>query len=154
MNGPNGYSPASYGAPPPHVYGAYGSPPSQYPQQPQYAQQPQAYWPYGQQVYPSQAYVNPMVTPKNSGLAVALELLGGTFFQTFGIGHLYAGNVGVGLGLMFGYWVLTAINFALCFVVVGLVTWPVTWAAFMVISAITASNAAKRFNVKTTGQPY
>ena len=55
---------------------------------------------------------------------------------------------------MFGYWVLTAINFALCFVIVGFVTWPLTWLAFMIISAITANNAAKKFNAQTCGLPY
>jgi TM2 domain-containing membrane protein YozV len=88
-----------------------------------------------------------MVEQKNPGLAVALELLGGTFLQTFGIGHLYAGNVGVGLGLMFGYWALTAINVFLCFVLIGFVTWPLTWIAFMILSAITANTAAKKKNM-------
>jgi hypothetical protein len=87
------------------------------------------------------------VEQKNPGLAVALELLGGTFLQTFGIGHLYAGNIGVGLGLMFGYWALTAINVVLCFVLVGFVTWPLTWIAFMILSAITANTAAKKKNM-------
>ncbi|MDB4936879.1 MAG: hypothetical protein JWP87_3851 [Labilithrix sp.] len=158
MNGPNGYSPVNYGAPPPQqaygAYGPYGAPPSQQPQHgySPYGAAPPAH--YGQQVYPpQQGMMNPMVTPKNGGLAVALELLGGFFFQTFGIGHLYAGNVGAGLGLMFGYWALTAINFALCFVFIGFITWPVTWIAFMIISAITANNAAKSFNAKTTGGP-
>ena len=45
---------------------------------------------------------------------------------------------------MFGYWALTAINFVLCFAFVGFITWPVTWIAFMIISSITANNAAKR----------
>jgi TM2 domain-containing membrane protein YozV len=131
MNGSNGYAPANYGPPP-----------------------QQGYSPYGQVQYPQQGMMNPMVTPKNGGLAVALELLGGFFFQTFGIGHLYAGNVGMGLGLMFGYWALTAINFVLCFAFVGFITWPVTWVAFMIISSITANNAAKAFNAKASGQPY
>lgn len=155
MYGSNGYPPASYGAPPQQQgyspYGAapqpaYGAPaPYGQPQYPQYGQYAQ---------HPGQPMMNPMATPKNGGLAVALELLGGFFFQTFGIGHLYAGNIGVGLGLMFGYWVLTAINFALCFVIVGFVTWPLTWLAFMIISAITANNAAKKFNAQTCGLPY
>lgn len=147
MNGSNGYSPMGYGAPPPQPpQGYYGAPPPQ---------QPQGYSPYGaapapaygppQVQYPQQGMMmNPMATPKSSGLAVALELLGGFFLQTFGVGHLYAGNVGVGLGLMFGYWALTAINVVLCFVFVGFITWPLTWLAFMIISAITANNAANR----------
>ncbi len=175
MNGSNGYPPGGYGAPPPQQPGfappaqqpGYG-PPSQ---QPQYGAPPSPYGappspygapspcgaappPYGQVQYPGQAMqgmgmgmgMNGAVSPKNPGLAVALELLGGFFFQTFGVGHLYAGNIGLGLGLMFGYWVLTAINVVLCFVLIGLVTWPLTWVAFMIISSITANNAAKAAN--------
>ena len=146
--------PQAYGAPPPQQYGA--PPPQQYGAPSPYgAAPPQAYGapaPYGQVQYPGQGMAGPgmggMVSPKNPGLAVALELLGGFFLQTFGVGHLYAGNIGLGLGLMFGYWVLTAINVVLCFVIVGFITWPITWLAFMVISAITANNAAKAANAK------
>jgi hypothetical protein len=158
MNGPNGYAPANYGPPPQQGYSPYGAAPASYgppPQQAYYGAPPQAY---GQVQYPQasgygQQGMNPMVTPKNGGLAVALELLGGFFFQTFGIGHLYAGNVGMGLGMMFGYWALTAINFVLCFAFIGFITWPVTWVVFMIISSITANNAARAFNAKTCGQP-
>jgi len=138
-----------YGAPP---QGGYGAPP-----QGGYGAPPQAGYgapsPYGQLQYPGQGMgmgpgVGGMVSPKNPGLAVALELLGGFFLQTFGVGHLYAGNIGLGLGLMFGYWVLMAINIVLCAVLVGFVTWPLTWLAFMIISAITANNAAKAANAK------
>ncbi|MEA2751291.1 MAG: hypothetical protein QOI41_5434, partial [Myxococcales bacterium] len=102
MNGPNGYAPANYGPPPQQGYAPYGAAPASYgppPQHAYYGAPPQAY---GQVPYPQasgygQQGMNPMVTPKNGGLAVALELLGGFFFQTFGIGHLYAGNVGMGL---------------------------------------------------------
>lgn len=160
MNGSNGYAPANYGPPPQQGYSPYGAAPQSYGPPPQqayggygaYGAPPQAY---GQVQYPpQQGMMNPMVTPKNGGLAVALELLGGFFFQTFGIGHLYAGNVGMGLGLMFGYWALTAINFVLCFAFVGFITWPVTWVAFMIISSITANNAAKAFNAKACGQAF
>ena len=41
--------------------------------------------------------------------AVGLEVVPG-FFGFFGIGHLYTGKVGTGLGLMLSYWVLQAIN--------------------------------------------
>ena len=163
MNGSNGYPPGGYGAPPPQQnYGqpqpqGYGAPPAQSPYgapSPQQYGAPPVYGapsPYGQPQYP-QAMGMPgmggMVSPKNPGLAVALELLGGFFLQTFGVGHLYSGNIGLGLGLMFGYWVLTAINFALCFVLVGIITWPLTWLAFMIISSITANNAAKAANAR------
>lgn len=124
---PYGQSP--YGAAPPQAY-----PPSPYPQ------------PYGPPVM--------VVDAKNPGIAAMLELLGGFFFQTFGVGHIYAGNVGVGVGLMFGYWFLTAINFGLCFILIGFITWPICWVAAMIISAITASNAAKATNQRMARGGY
>ena len=159
MYGFNGYSPAGYGAPPP-PYGAaqahypqpYGAPQSPYPQP--YGAPPSPYpQPYGapQSPYPQQGMG---AMPKSGGVAVLLELAGGSFLQTFGIGHIYAGNLGVGLGLMFGYWTLAAVNLVLCFAFVGFITWPITWLAFMIISAITANNSAKRFNAKASGQPF
>ena len=39
-------------------------------------------------------------------------------------------------------------------VFVGLITWPLTWLAFMILSAVTANNAAKRANARANGQLY
>jgi len=80
----------------------------------------------------------------DNGIAALLEIFPGIFLQTFGVGHIYAGNVGRGLIVMFGYWILSGINFLLTFVLVGWVTWPLTWLAFAIFSTIAASNAAKR----------
>jgi hypothetical protein len=137
-----------YGVPP----GGYGPSPAYGPAQPAYG----APQPYGAgqvpgvPMMPGQGYGPSAViqSPKNAGIAVMLELLGGSFLQTFGIGHIYAGNVGVGLAWMFGYWAVTAINVFLCFILVGFVTWPLCWLAAMIISSITASNAAKRANAQ------
>ena len=76
-----------------------------------------------------------------------LEVLPGFFFQTFGIGNLYAGNVGVGLLFMFGYWFIQFINLLLCLLFIGFITLPLCFILAMVISPITASNAAQRHNV-------
>jgi TM2 domain-containing membrane protein YozV len=84
--------------------------------------------------------------PKSSGTAVLLELLPGFFLQTFGIGQIYAGNVGLGLLFMFGYWFVFFVNFVLCFVLIGLITGPLCWIAAAVISSILASNSAARNN--------
>ena len=84
--------------------------------------------------------------PKSPEVAVLLELLPGFFFQTFGIGHMYAGNVGVGLLLMFGYWAVMFVNLLLCLVLIGLFTLPACWIATLVISTVAASNAAKKTN--------
>ena len=74
------------------------------------------------------------MTPNQTMLAVGLEVGPGAVFQTFGIGHLYAGQVGKGLAVMLGYWILQAINLALTSVLIGFVTGPLTWLAFMVLS--------------------
>jgi hypothetical protein len=142
---------SGYGAPP-QSPGGYGPPPAQ----PAYGANPYG----GYAPPPPMAAPMPMASPaaaaanaKNPGLAVLFELLGGTFLQTFGIGHIYAGNVGVGLAFMFGYWALTALNFFLCFLFIGFITWPICWLAAMIVSSILASGAAKKFNRDKLGLP-
>lgn len=83
-----------------------------------------------------------VVSAKSPGVAVLLELVFGLTFQTFGVGNLYAGNIGVGLALMFGYWFASVVNFLLCFVLIGFVTWPLTWIAVVITACITAHGAA------------
>lgn len=85
-------------------------------------------------------YYHPL---KSGGVAALLEVLPGLFLQTFGIGHIYAGNVGTGLIIMFGYWALTVVNVLLCFVFIGFITWPLCWIAAMILSSLTAANACK-----------
>ncbi len=79
---------------------------------------------------------------KSGGVAALLEVVPG-LFQVFGIGHLYAGNVATGLLIMFGYWALTFVNFLLCFVFIGLITWPLCWVSAMIISPLLAANSCK-----------
>jgi TM2 domain-containing membrane protein YozV len=74
------------------------------------------------------------MTRQESMLAVGLEVGPGLLLQTFGIGHLYAGKVGTGLAIMFGYWFLQAVNVLLTSILIGFVTGPLTWLAFMVLS--------------------
>lgn len=83
------------------------------------------------------------VPVKSGGTAALLELLPGLLIQTFGIGHIYAGNVGTGLLFMFGYWCVAFINLLLCFVVIGFVTWPICWIATAILSTVIASNSVK-----------
>jgi TM2 domain-containing membrane protein YozV len=80
---------------------------------------------------------------KSGGTAALLEILPGIFLQTFGIGHIYAGNVGTGLLFMFGYWMLAAVNLLLCFVLIGFFTWPVCWIAVAIVSTLMAANAVR-----------
>ena len=113
--------------------------------QPPAYQPPQQPYPYYPPQPPVVQYVNYYQSPpKSSGTAVLLELLPGFFFQTFGIGHMYAGNVGMGLLFMFGYWFVQFINILLCFVVIGFITLPLCWLAAMIISPILAANTASR----------
>jgi hypothetical protein len=123
---------------------------SQY--QPPAYQPPQGYQPPPQPPYPyhPQQQVQHVVhhyqqPPRSPGTAALLEILPG-FFQVFGIGHIYAGNVGLGLLFMFGYWFVAFINFLLIFIIIGLFTGPLCWLAMMIISSVTASNAATRSN--------
>lgn len=115
-------------------------------------QPPRPYQPPPPQAYP---YPPPHVQhvihhyrtpPKSTGTAVLLEVLPGFFLQTFGIGHLYAGNVGTGLLFMFGYWFIQFINVLLCMLLIGFITLPLCFILAMVISPILASNAVARSN--------
>lgn len=80
---------------------------------------------------------------KSGGTAALLEVLPGFFFQTFGIGHMYAGNVGTGLLFMFGYWGLLFVNVLLMFVFIGFITAPLCWILAMIVSPLTAANSCK-----------
>lgn len=66
-------------------------------------------------------------------VAIGLEVGPGLLLQTFGVGHMYAGRYQTGLLIMFGYWMLQAINGLLMSVGIGLITAPLTWLAFMVM---------------------
>jgi len=122
-------------------------PPNQPPYQPPYQQPNQtpyqnSYPPmYPPQPYPVARQVVYYVPQKSAGVAVILELLPGMFIQTFGIGHLYAGNVGVGLLFMFGYWFVLFINFLLCFIFIGFITLPICWIFTLIISTISAASS-------------
>ncbi len=70
----------------------------------------------------------------SNALAIGLEVGPGFFFQTFGVGHMYAGRWSTGLALMFSYWVLQAINTALMSVWIGFITMPLTWLAYMIMA--------------------
>lgn len=83
--------------------------------------------------------------PKSAGAAVALELVPGFLFQTFGIGNMYAGNVGIGLLFLFGYWFVLFINILLCFILIGFFTLPLCWIAMMIIAPLTAANRASSY---------
>jgi TM2 domain-containing membrane protein YozV len=83
---------------------------------------------------------------KSVGAAVLLEVIPGVFLQTFGIGNLYAGNIATGIILMVTYWVLTIVNVLLVFLLVGFVTWPLTFIAYLIIAIVSAQKGVARSN--------
>ncbi|MCO8277043.1 hypothetical protein M1L60_41340 [Actinoplanes sp. TRM 88003] len=78
-------------------------------------------------------------------MAVALEIILGVF-GIFGVGNLYAGRVGLGIALMVSFWALFWVNFLLVFVFVGIVTYPLTWIAFLIVGPIAAARGVERYN--------
>jgi hypothetical protein len=80
--------------------------------------------------------------PKSKAVAAVLEAVPG-IFQVFGIGHLYAGNLVIGLAVLFGYWFVLAVNLALCLVVIGFVTGPLCWLAAMIASPLLAARSVR-----------
>jgi TM2 domain-containing membrane protein YozV len=80
---------------------------------------------------------------KDPTAAVLLEILPAICLQVFGIGNIYAGNVLVGLLIMIAYWIACLVNLALCFILVGFITWPLTWVAFACGSSYLAYQKAK-----------
>lgn len=90
--------------------------------------------------------------PVNAGTAAVLEVVFGLFFQTFGIGHMYAGHIATGFLVMFGYWgfllLMAALTFllgCLSFILVplALVICPVVWFGMLILSPIIAAHSAK-----------
>ncbi|MDT5270094.1 MAG: hypothetical protein QOH49_2280 [Acidobacteriota bacterium] len=122
------YQPPAYQPPRPY---------QQQPQQPSYPYPPQ---------HVQHVVHHHQSPPKATAVAVLLEVLPGFFLQTFGIGQIYAGNVGTGLLFMFGYWFVQFINLLLCFVLIGIITGPLCFILAAVISPILACKAAERAN--------
>ncbi len=81
-------------------------------------------------------------SPNQSLIAVGLEAAPGTFLGTFGVGHMYQGRWGAGVGIMVAYWALQAINAWLVGLMgLGIVTGFLTWLAFLVMSTTDVLNA-------------
>ena len=75
--------------------------------------------------------------PKNPGVAAVLSF----FFA--GLGQIYNGQIGKGLGIMFAYF----ISILLMFVIIGFITTPILWIWGMIDAYQTAEriNQARRF---------
>jgi TM2 domain-containing membrane protein YozV len=133
--GPPPAAPPPAPMPPAPMPPAYNPPPPAY-QQVQPYQQPYQH----QQPYPPRS--RPL---KSTSAAVMLELFLG-LFGLFGVGALYANRTGLGVTLMVSYWVLFWTNVALAFVVIGLVTGPITWLFYMILSPVLAARAVDQHN--------
>jgi TM2 domain-containing membrane protein YozV len=72
-------------------------------------------------------------SPKNPGLAAALSF----FFA--GLGQIYNGQIGKGVGFIFAYF----ISFLLMFVIIGFITTPILWIWGMVDAYKTAERINK-----------
>ena len=93
---------------------------------------------------PFQPYPVP-IAPRSAGVAVALEIIVG-LFGIFGIGNIYAGRTMLGIVLMVSFWVLFWVNFFLIFILIGWVTLPLTWIAYVVIGSISAARGVEEYN--------
>lgn len=81
--------------------------------------------------------------PKSAGVAAILEV-GPGIFQMFGFGHMYAGNIFVGVLFLFGYWfaatIVALIGLVTCF---GWLLLPPLWLVTMILSTTTAAASCK-----------
>jgi hypothetical protein len=98
----------------------------------------------------SPAFATAISAPRQVDPAVAalLELLPGLIVYTFGIGHIYAGRLGLGLTLMVGGWLILLINFGLIFLLVGVCTFPIAFILLAVFSSISAYRTAQGRNLE------
>jgi hypothetical protein len=121
-------------------------------------QRPSSADPWGEQ-----GYAQPIHGLKDPNTGLVLEVLPG-LFGLLGIGHIWAGEVAIGVGLLLGYWVawtflalLTLVTFGLflCFFPVYLLMWP----GVPIISAIMLQRRLQRqqqqlVHASTTPYPY
>lgn len=70
---------------------------------------------------------------RSLGVAEILEL-GAGLFQTFGLGHFYAGNWRTGIMLMTSYWFALMANMILVPFFIGVFSLPLTWLIFAAVS--------------------
>ncbi len=98
----------------------------------------------------SAVHIHVQASNKSPGGAAALEVFFALFVQTFGIGHIYAGNFGGGLFLMFGYWFFLFANFILLPMItcgvwlpIALFLVPACWFLAIILSPMLAARAVR-----------
>ena len=105
-------------------------------------QPPSAVAPFQQQVY--MTYTQPQSTT-DPNLVLVVELIGG-FFGFLGIGHMLAGEVGLGIMLLIGWWIYSAFVWIVVLLTLGLagcVFGPINLVA-VIFSALMARNTVLR----------
>jgi hypothetical protein len=105
----------------------------------------------GEMLGQSRRNTSPIVQPdaKSPLVAVLLEVLPGICIQTFGLGHIYAGNTNRGLTWMLCYWCAALVNLLFIFFFgLGLVSWPTTCVLCCVFSSI---QVARFCNARNAG---
>jgi len=80
---------------------------------------------------------------KSARIAVALEVVPGLLLQTFGLGHLYAGNWELCVFFVVGYWVILAANLALVPAPFVYATLPLCWVGIARGSGYLASESCR-----------
>lgn len=77
---------------------------------------------------------------QDNTVPVMLELLPGLLIQTFGIGHIAQGRVGMGLFIMLSYWIVQGINLLLMGLLIGFVTYPLTFLFYAIAAPLNAAD--------------
>jgi RNA polymerase subunit RPABC4/transcription elongation factor Spt4 len=118
---------------------------------------------------PPPQYSNPGVNPqggypqggypqgglyKSSGTTNLLSILFSILLVTSGVGHLYLGQIGKGIGLMIGGWILIIVGASTMFFGIGflfLIGWFVLW----IYSMVNANSECSKYNqfVSQNGRP-
>ena len=113
---------------------------------------------------PPPQYSNPGVNPqggypqgglyKSSGTTNLLSILFSILLVTSGVGHLYLGQIGKGIGLMIGGWILLIVGAATIFFGVGIILL-IGWFVLWIYSMVNANSECSKYNqfVSQNGRP-
>ena len=88
-------------------------------QPPPYQQPPHGQPPFGQPPYGQPTYAQP---PKDPSVGLLLELIG--FLGFLGIGWIWAGETGIGIAMLLGWFVFLIVEFILILVFIGVCLTP------------------------------
>jgi len=99
---------------------------------------------------PPPQYSSPGVQPQNflyksSSTTNLLSILCSLFIGTSGVGHLYLGQIGKGIGLMIGGWILLGVGIVTIFFGVGIIIL-IVWFVLWIYSMIDANKQCQIYN--------